>query len=189
MITTILDFIRQPWPWYVSGLVIAAIMAFLLFWGKTFGFSSNLRSLCTLCGAGRRLPFFNINIQEQKWNLLFLAGAIIGGFIAGTFLTGKEPLSLSPATTADLQHLHISFDGKINPDQLFGVKSLFSLRGLLLLAGGGFLVGFGSRYAGGCTSGHAISGLSNLQKPSLIAVIGFFIGGLIMTHLLFPLIF
>jgi uncharacterized membrane protein YedE/YeeE len=54
---------------------------------------------------------------------------------------------------------------------------------------GGFLVGFGTRYAGGCTSGHAISGLSNLQFASLIATIGFFAGGLIATHLLYPLLF
>lgn len=50
-------------------------------------------------------------------------------------------------------------------------------------------MGFGARWAGGCTSGHAISGLSNLQLPSLVAVLGFFAGGLLMTHLLFPLLF
>ena len=59
----------------------------------------------------------------------------------------------------------------------------------MVLAVGGFLVGFGTRYAGGCTSGHAISGLSNLQLPSLVAVIGFFIGGLVMTHLIFPYLY
>jgi len=64
-----------------------------------------------------------------------------------------------------------------------------SLKGFLVLAFGGLMVGFGSRYAGGCTSGHAISGLSDLQIQSLIAVAGFFIGGLLMTYFVLPLIF
>ena len=75
------------------------------------------------------------------------------------------------------------------PAELYGWNSVLSIKGLTILIIGGFLVGFGTRYAGGCTSGHAITGLSSLQMPSLIAVIGFFIGGLIMVHLLFPLIF
>jgi uncharacterized membrane protein YedE/YeeE len=53
-----------------------------------------------------------------------------------------------------------------------------------LLLVGGVLIGFGTRYAGGCTSGH-VSGLSNLQIPSLKAVIGFF-GGLIMSYFYSP---
>lgn len=189
MIHNLIDLIRQPWSWYGSGLAIAIIMVVLLFWGKEFGFSSNLRTLCTLCGAGKNSSFFDFNWRDQKWNLLFLLGAIAGGFISGTFLRNDSPLDLSPATIADLKTLGIFFDGQINPHQIFGSDFLFSFRGIITLSGGGFLVGFGSRYAGGCTSGHAISGLSNLQKPSLIAVTGFFTGGLIMTYLLLPLIF
>ena len=75
------------------------------------------------------------------------------------------------------------------PAELFSLEQVFTLKGLLILVIGGFLVGFGSRYAGGCTSGHAISGLSNLQLPSLIAVIGFFIGGLIMSFFILPWLF
>lgn len=75
------------------------------------------------------------------------------------------------------------------PTEIFNTENLSNpfILGILLL--GGFLVGFGARYAGGCTSGHAISGLSNLQVPSLIAVVGFFVGGLVMIHLLYPFIF
>jgi uncharacterized membrane protein YedE/YeeE len=75
------------------------------------------------------------------------------------------------------------------PDAIFGAEAMSSAKGLLLLLLGGFLIGFGTPYAGGCTSGHAITGLSNLQIPSLIAVIGFFLGGLVMAHFLIPLIF
>lgn len=184
-----IDLIRQPWPWYVSGTAIAFIMILLLYFGRSFGFSSNLRTICTMMGAGKHTKFFDFDWKSQRWNLLFLAGSIIGGYIAATFLNSGQPMQLSPATVADLKGLNIPFDGELNPSAIFNWHFAFSLKGFFVLFGGGLMVGFGSRYAGGCTSGHAISGLSNLQLPSLWAVIGFFVGGLIMTHLLFPLIF
>jgi uncharacterized membrane protein YedE/YeeE len=184
-----LALLQQPWPWYTSGASIALIMVLLLGFGKSFGFSSNLRTLCTLAGAGKHNSFFNFDWRTQKWNLLFLIGSVIGGIIASTLLKNEAPLALSPATISDISKLNIAFDGKMNPGQLFGPEVFSSPKSILVLLFGGLLVGFGSRYAGGCTSGHAISGLSNLQLPSLIAVIGFFIGGLVMTHFLLPLIF
>lgn len=183
-----LEILKQPWPWYVSGAAIAGIMVTLLYFGKSFGFSSNLRTICTLAGAGKRVSFFDFDWKTQKWNLLFLAGSVIGGLIAATLLKNDQPLQLSRATINDLQALGIHFDGQLEPGQLFSIHAL-SLKNVILMLGGGLLIGFGSRYAGGCTSGHAISGLSNLQLPSLVAVIGFFAGGLLMTHILFPLIF
>lgn len=184
-----LELLKQPWPWYTSGAAIAGIMVALILFGKTFGFSSNLRTLCTLAGAGKRVKFFDFDWKTQKWNLLFLIGAILGGWIASTFLSSEQPLQLASSTIHDLAQLGISFDGGLNPFQLFGIEFISSPKGFLILLAGGLLVGFGTRYAGGCTSGHAISGISNLQLPSLIAVIGFFIGGLVMTHLLLPLLF
>lgn len=184
-----LEIIRQPWPWYISGALIALVMVLLLYFGKSFGFSSNLRTICSMAGAGRKVKFFNFDWKSQKWNLFFLTGAIIGGFLSSTILKSDSPLQLSSATVNDLARLGIHFNGEMNPEALFSVDAFSSPKTLVILLTGGILVGFGSRYAGGCTSGHAISGLSNLQLPSLIAVIGFFIGGLIMTHFLFPLIF
>ena len=184
-----ISFLSQPWPWYVSGPAIALIMAVLIFSGKTFGFSANLSNICSMVGLGRRVSYFNFDWKKQRWNLWFLTGSIAGGYIAAHFLQSSQPLSLSAATISDLQKLNIPFDGKLEPGSIFNWSYLFTARGLLLFLGGGFFIGFGTRYAGGCTSGHAISGLSNLQIPSLIAVIGFFIGGLFTTHLLFPLIF
>ena len=160
----------------------------LLYYGKSFGFSSNLRTICTLAGAGKRVPFFDFDWKTQKWNLFFLVGSIIGGLVAGTWLKNDQPMQLSFNTIRDLKALGVHFDGQLEPAQLFSIQAL-SVKNVMLMLGGGLLVGFGSRYAGGCTSGHAISGLSNLQLPSLVAVIGFFIGGLFMTHILFPLIF
>jgi len=184
-----LELLKQPWPWYTSGAAIAFIMVLLLVYGKSFGVSSNLRTLCTIAGAGKKVKFFDFDWKTQKWNLLFLLGSILGGVVASTLLKSDEPLQLSAATISDLKGLGIAFDGGLNPSQLFGPDFITSPKGILILLIGGILVGFGARYAGGCTSGHAISGLSNLQIPSLVAVIGFFMGGLIMTHFVLPLIF
>ncbi|HEY4935829.1 MAG TPA: YeeE/YedE thiosulfate transporter family protein [Puia sp.] len=184
-----IELLSQPWPWYVSGLTIAMIMAILLFSGKTFGFSANLSNICSMSGLGKPISYFNFDWKKQQWNLWFLVGSIIGGYIAAHYLQSPQPLSLSPATVADLQKLNIPFDGKLEPGSIFNWGYLLTGKGLFLFLGGGFLIGFGTRYAGGCTSGHAISGLSNLQLPSLIAVIGFFIGGMFTTYLLFPIIF
>jgi len=184
-----IDYIKQPWPWYFSGSMIVVIMLLLLFFGKSFGFSSNLRTICSMTGAGKKVKFFDFKWRDQIWNLLFLLGSILGGFIATNYLSDDKPLKLSAATIADLNQMKIKFDGKLIPDSLFSLEAMTDVKTLALLLIGGLLVGFGSRYAGGCTSGHAISGLSNLQVPSLIAVIGFFIGGLIMTFLIMPFIF
>ena len=183
------DFITQTWTWWFSGTLIAGIMFFLIYFGQSFGFSSNLRTICSAAGCGKKVKFFDFNWKSQLWNIVFLIGAIIGGFIAHQFLSTDEPIPISEKTIQDLKLLGFAEPISLQPKELFSFEAAFSLKGFLLLAIGGLLVGFGSRYAGGCTSGHAISGLSNLQLPSLIAVIGFFIGGLVMTFLIFPLIF
>ena len=184
-----LEILSSTWPWYVSGPLIALIMLLLLWGGGEFGVSSNLRSICSIAGAGKKVSFFDFDWKNQLWNLVFVFGAIVGGFVAHTWLSDPGDLYLSSATILDMQELGISFDNNLVPLELFSWQALGTIKGFMVLVVGGFLVGFGARWAGGCTSGHAISGLSNLQIPSLIAVIGFFIGGLLMTHLIFPLIF
>ena len=185
-----MNLILEPWPWYISGPLIALIMLLLIMVGKNFGMSSNLRTLCTICGAGKASDFFKFDWKTQKWNLIVVLGTIIGGFLASNYLSADTSVAISKNTIQSLQSLGIESAGEAYlPTELFSIESLSSFKNLAILFIGGLLVGFGTRYAGGCTSGHAISGLSNLQLPSLIAVIGFFIGGLIMVHLLFPLIF
>ena len=184
-----MEFIYNTWPWYVAGPLIAFIMFLLLKMGKKFGMSSNLRTLCTIGGAGRFSDFFKFDWKASQWNLWVLAGVIAGGFIAFNFLTPNAP-QIHNDVVVQLQALGInSTNTSFLPTELFGLDRLLTVKGFAILLIGGFLVGFGARYAGGCTSGHAISGLSNLQLPSLIAVIGFFIGGLVMVHFIFPLIF
>lgn len=185
-----MNWIYEPWPWYVSGPMIALIMFLLLMMGKNFGMSSNLRTLCTICGAGNKTDFFKFDWKEQKWNLIVVLGAVIGGFIGSHLLSGETAVAINPDTVTDLKAMGFSSAGEAYlPEMLFDIGALSDIKTLSLLAIGGLLVGFGARYAGGCTSGHAISGMSDLQLPSLIAVVGFFIGGLVMIHFIFPLIF
>lgn len=185
-----MEYILNPWPWYVSGPLIAIIMAILLYFGKTFGMSSNLRTLCAIGGAGKFSDFFNYKWKDQIWNLTIVAGAILGGLIATTYLSNNSTTNLNPETVIELNAMGFENAGStLVPNEMYNLEAITSLKGILLLIVGGLLVGFGTRYAGGCTSGHAITGLSSLQKPSLIAVIGFFIGGLIMTNFILPLIF
>lgn len=185
-----LEFIQQPWPWWLAGLVLTSVLFLILFFGQSFGISSNLRTICAAAGAGKRVKFFQFNWKTQAWNLVFLAGAAIGGLIAQTLLTAPDAVvQVSEATVRDLNALGLGAPTSVQPEEIFGLEALGNWRSLLILIGGGLLVGFGSRYAGGCTSGHAISGLTSLQVPSLIAVVGFFLGGLVMTHFLLPVIF
>lgn len=184
-----IELISQPWPWYVAGPLIALVMFSLIYFGKTFGVSSNLATVCSIAGAGRAAEFFRFDWSKRIWNLVFVLGAVIGGFIASTYLTTTPGIDLARPTITSLQELGIDNPGaEYVPETLFNWSTLFSIKGLIIMVGGGFLIGFGARYAGGCTSGHAISGISDLQFPSLIAVIGFFIGGLIMTYVFLPMI-
>lgn len=185
-----MEFLQQSWPWYVAGPAIALVMAMLLYLGGAFGVSGNLRTICAIGGGGRFSEFFRFNWRAQIWNLVFIGGAVLGGLLASNFMQSAEPVALSQSAQSALAAIGFQapVEGELLPPEIFDLNSKASPN-LFLLIIAGFLVGFGTRYAGGCTSGHAISGLSDLQLPSLIAVFGFFAGGLLMTHLLFPLIF
>lgn len=185
-----MDWIYEPWPWYVSGPLIAFTMFSLLYIGKNFGMSSNLRTLCTIGGADKTCDFFCFDWKSQRWNLLVMIGAAIGGFVASQYLSLNGAPELNPETIAQLKATGFESAGsQYLPTELFGNEAFSSPKTLILLLIGGLLVGFGARYAGGCTSGHSISGISNLQIPSILATLGFFIGGLLMIHLIFPLLF
>lgn len=187
---TIKNAILEPWPWYFSGPLIALIMLALTYFGKSFGMSANLRTLCSIGGAGKFADFFKFDWKKDMWNLVVAQGAIVGGFIANFYLKKDETIGISEATKSTLETYGFENGGEsMVPKELFSFEAIQDPKVLAILIIAGFLVGFGSRYAGGCTSGHAISGISNLQSASLVAVIGFFTGGLIMIHLLYPLIF
>lgn len=183
-----LELLTQPWPWYIAGPVIGLMVPLLLILGgKAFGFSSNFRHVCAAC-LPAKIPYFSYNWKEEGgWNLVFLLGTILGGFLGGYWLANPEPIQISERTAEALRSgMGITdFTGYV-PADLFSWEFAKTGFGLFFLVFGGLLIGFGTRYAGGCTSGHAISGLSNLQIGSLFAVIGFFIGGLLMTWFILP---
>lgn len=183
------EFISQPWHWSISGLMISLVLFLLVWMGKSFGVSSSFKALCTLAGAGKKVPYFDYKIKTEYWRLSFVAGAVIGGYIAFNFLQSPEPVNISSATRDFLGTLGLNYPQADASGQGFLPTELFnfgSVKGMLLAIIGGILIGFGTRYGRGCTSGHAITGLAHLQLPSLLTVVGFFIGGLIMTHLFLP---
>lgn len=184
-----MDWLTSPWPWYVAGPLLGLVVPLLLWLGnKPFGVSSSLRDVCAAvapCG----LQHFQYDWRRAGgWNLLFVSGIAIGGFLGGIVLANPEPVALSADARASLAAIGITDFNGLVPRELFRWSTAATLQGLVLLVAGGFAVGFGTAYAGGCTSGHAITGLADRQLPSLIAVIGFFAGGLLTTWILLPIL-
>lgn len=183
-----IEFIKQPWPWYVAGPLIGlTVPALLIIGNKSFGISSSLRHICASCMPAN-IPFFKYNWKKEVWNLFFVFGIFLGGVIAINLLSNPNPIEVNPKLAQELAGYGITNFNNLVPEDIINWQSLFTLKGFLLMVVGGFLVGFGTRYAGGCTSGHAIMGLSNLQLPSLIATISFMIGGFLMANLILPII-
>ena len=182
----IIELIRQPWPWYVAGPLIGLTVPVLLLLGnKSFGISSSLRHICAAV-IPANISFFKYDWKKEAWNLFFVAGITIGGFVATFWLANPDTIVISKATQSSLATLGITDFSGLMPSDIFAVSNIFTLKGFIFLVLGGFLVGFGTRYAGGCTSGHAIMGLSNMQWPSLVATVSFMAGGFACTHLLLP---
>lgn len=183
-----LEFLKQPWPWYVAGPLIGiTVPALLILGNKTLGVSSSLRHICAACFSAR-IPFFNYDWKKEAWNLFFVGGIVLGALIVALFFNDPNPVNINPSLVAELLGYGITEQYSLLPRQLFSWEQLFTVKGLFFMVFGGLLVGFGTRYAGGCTSGHTIMGLSNLQWPSFIATISFMAGGFIMANLLLPFI-
>lgn len=182
----ILNFIKEPWHWSVAGILVGlTVPALLILGNKHFGISANLRHACAACMPAN-IPFFKYEWKKEVWNFFFVGGLVVGAFVAAYFLQTQGGIELHPKLAEDLAKSGITDHSNLVPSQLFNFDNLFTLKGLFFFVVGGFMVGFGSRYAGGCTSGHSISGLSNLQFPSLIATIFFMIGGFISANLIVP---
>ncbi|MFT6746144.1 MAG: putative membrane protein YedE/YeeE [Glaciecola sp.] len=189
-----IEFLSNPWPWYVAGPLIGlTVPALLILGNKSFGISSSMKHICAAC-LPAKIPFFNYNWKKETWNLIFVLGAVLGGYLAVFFLPDLDPeglpeeLIVEPTLLKFLETYNIYDHSGLLPSELFSWPALFTLRGFIMIVIGGFMVGFGTRYAGGCTSGHSIMGLSNLQWPSLVATCCFMVGGIIMTNFILPFI-
>ena len=185
-----MELMTNPWPWWISGPLIGIMVpGLLVVGGNAFGISSSLRHVCAATLPGR-IEYLRYDWRKiGGWNLMFAAGIVLGGLIAGGVFANPDPVAISAATRADILALGIQDQSGLVPPALFSWSALLTFRGVVVLVVGGFLLGFGARYAGGCTSGHGITGLAALQKTSLVAVIGFFVGGLFVTHLVLPVLF
>jgi uncharacterized membrane protein YedE/YeeE len=180
--------VSDPWPWYIAGPVIGLFVpALLILDNRLFGVSSSLQHVCAAVLPAKP-DYFRYDWKRTGfWNLFFVAGILVGGFLASHW-GEPHPVAISDETRLALTKLGIhNFSGLV-PREVFSWTALLTLKGFVSIVVGGFLVGFGAAYAGGCTSGHAISGLADLQMASLVAVIGFFAGGLVATHFLLPLL-
>ena len=183
-----MELLSKPWPWYVAGALIGLIVpALLLLGNKHFGISANLRHACAACFPAN-IKFFKYDWKKEIWNFFFVGGIFIGAIVASQLLSNPDPMVVNPDLVKELAGYGLTDTSSMVPAELFSFESLFSVRGLIMLVGGGLLVGFGARYAGGCTSGHAIMGLSDLQWPSLVATVMFMVGGFIMANYILPFI-
>ena len=183
-----LDILKNPWPWYVAGPLIGLTVPVLLIIGnKAFGISSSLRHICAAC-IPANIPFFKYEWKKEIWNLFFVGGILLGGFLAMSLLENPNPVEIHPNLASELSTYGITNFESMVPVDVFNWSTLLTLKGFIIMVFGGFLIGFGTRYAGGCTSGHAIMGLSTLQWPSLIATCCFMVGGIIMANWILPVI-
>ena len=184
-----IDFIRQPWHWSIAGILIGLTVPLLYLIGnKPFGISSSFRHICAACLPGNS-SYFNYNWKKETWNIFFVIGIMLGGFIAVTVLENPEPIKIAASTQAQLAKLGVTQFSQLVPTDVFSFSGLMTAKGFILIVVGGFLVGFGTRYAGGCTSGHSITGIANFQVSSIVATICFMLGGFFTTWILLPLIF
>ncbi|MBC7884081.1 MAG: YeeE/YedE family protein [Saprospiraceae bacterium] len=183
-----LQFITQPWPWYVAGPLIGLTVPALLFLGnKSFGISSSMRHVCAACFPSN-IPYFTYDWKKEIWNLVFVSGILLGGILAFTLLNNHEDIVVAESLKTELSGYGINDYSSLVPVDIFNWDQIFTLKGFLMMVFGGFIVGFGTRYAGGCTSGHSIMGLSSLQWPSLVATCCFMLGGILTANFLLPFI-
>lgn len=183
-----IEIFKQPWPWWVSGPLIGlTVPALLILGNKSFGVSSSLRHICAACFPAN-IPFFKYNWKKEAWNLFFAAGILVGAFIAWDLFSDYQQMTINPKLMIELNNYGIFDYQQIVPAEVVNWSSLITLKGIILIVIGGFLVGFGTRYADGCTSGHAIMGLANLQWPSLVATISFMAGGFFVANFILPFI-
>lgn len=182
--------LREPWPWYVSGPLIGLFVPLLLVLGnRQFGMSGSLRAICAAC-VPTNVAFFRYDWRTAAaWNVAIACGILLGAALGVAFLDAGTTPAIAESTRGAIAAMGLAPPSGLVPTEVFNWHSLLTLRGAISMLGGGFLVGFGASYAGGCTSGHGVMGLASLELPSFLAMAGIFAGGLLATFALMPLLF
>ncbi len=175
-----------PWPWYVSGPIIGLMVPLMLLIGsKSFGVSQNLEHICAMTQPKQiNVSLFKYDWKQFGWCISFVIGVAIGGFLAMYVFKHPGAIELSEAAKDMLVGWGVSQGKEFYPSELYDP----SPANLVILGISGVLIGFGTRYASGCTSGHAITGLATLQLKSLKAVLGIFAGGILAANFITPLL-
>ena len=183
-----IEWLQNPWPWYVGGPLLGLTVPILLFVGnKHFGVSTSLQHICSAV-LPLKAEYFKYDWKKKAWSLFMMAGVVVGALIAMLLLDGDAMPEISTKAKSMFMQWGLADFSRLQPTEIFAVKNMLKGRNIILLIGGGFLVGFGTRYSNGCTSGHAVMGLSLLNLGSLVATIGFFVGGLLFSNLIVPAI-
>lgn len=155
-------------PWYIAGPLIGLMVpALLIVRVKQFGLSSSYRTL--LSRIFKKIPYFNYDYRQDNFQIQLVIGIFLAGLMAHFLLPQNSPETVSNY-------------GKI-------ATQIYSFENGWFFLFSGILVGFGARYANGCTAGHCIMGMSQFSVASLVSTICFFIGGLISSHYLIPVFF
>ncbi len=175
-----------PWPWYVAGPLIGLMVPLMILLKRRFGISTSLQRVCA-AAVPKSASLFDYDWRSiGGWNVTFALGVALGGTLAALALPAGDVVAIAAATREALTGLGLSDMRGLAPAQIFSWQALGTWPGFMSMVVGGFLVGFGARVAGGCTSGHAISGIAELRAASVVTVVGFFIGGLTITYLARP---
>lgn len=162
-----------PLPWFIAGPLIGFIVPLLLVLReKQFGVSSTYRYIGGVVFP--KIPYFNYYKDADKWQLQFAIGLVLAGLLVRDIQQWWKPWLDVAQSEVAVEQLRVSVYGWSN--------------GWVFLLGG-FLVGFGSRYANGCTAGHCIMGVSQFALSSVLATAAFFSGGLFVSHFVVPLLF
>ena len=162
---------NEPLSWYIAGPLLGLMVPLLLVLKeKQFGISSSYHYILSLLPT--RISYFNYDRRQDQWQVFFAIGLILSGFVAIQFFGFSDAFVVLPMKKYTVQ-----------------ASNIYQLNNAVEFFIGGILVGFGARYANGCTAGHCIMGCSQFALSSILATICFFIGGLIGSYFVVPQLF
>lgn len=177
------QFIYEPWPWWIGGPLIGLfVISLILIEGKQLGISSSYQYVCAKISPWK-LDYFKDPVK-MAWQFWFVIGLMLGGFLLHLMIPPYQ-IEIAETSVKTLGSIGISEQVGFAPAELYE----FTFKSIVILIAGGITIGFGARYANGCTAGHAIMGCAQLSPASIVSTICFFVGGLFATYFIVPYLF